>query len=73
MHIGEYHLTAIETGHVSLDGGAMFGVIPKTLWQKSNPADEFNRIQLALRILLLVSEDRKILIDTGVGSKFNDN
>ena len=50
----------------------MFGIIPKTLWQKSNPADEFNRIQLALRILLLVSDDRKILIDTGVGEKFND-
>ena len=72
MHIGPYQLTAIETGYLALDGGAMFGVIPKNLWQKSNPADETNRIQLALRTLLLVSPERKILIDTGVGAKFNE-
>ncbi len=72
MQIGSYKLHAIETGTLALDGGAMFGVVPKNLWQKVNPPDEENRIELALRTLLLVSPERKILIDTGVGTKFND-
>jgi glyoxylase-like metal-dependent hydrolase (beta-lactamase superfamily II) len=66
-----YKLIALETGYFALDGGAMFGVVPKTLWQKSNPADESNRIPLALRTLLLVNSQRKILIDTGIGYKFD--
>ena len=72
MIIDRYQITAIETGYVSLDGGAMFGVIPRNLWQKTNPPDEQNRIQLALRILLIESDERKILVDTGVGTKFSD-
>jgi glyoxylase-like metal-dependent hydrolase (beta-lactamase superfamily II) len=66
-----YRLLALETGYFALDGGAMFGVVPKTLWQKAFPADEANRIQLALRTLLLISPEKKILIDTGIGSKFD--
>ena len=66
-----YKLIALETGYFALDGGAMFGVVPKTLWQKSNPADHSNRIPLALRTLLLVNSHRKILIDTGIGNKFD--
>ena len=50
----------------------MFGVVPKTLWHKTNPADENNRIDLALRSLLLKSDDRLILVDTGIGKKFDD-
>ncbi len=49
----------------------MFGVVPKNLWQKSNPADDQNRIDLALRALLLKSHDKLILIDCGVGTKFD--
>ena len=72
MRIGKYELIVIETGHFALDGGAMFGVVPKILWQKSNPADKNNRIDLALRSLLLKSDDLLILIDTGLGNKFDD-
>ena len=70
MKIGPYRVHTLETGHFALDGGAMFGVIPKTLWSKQHPADERNRIALALRVLLLVSDEKVILIDTGIGDKF---
>ncbi|MCK6542174.1 MBL fold metallo-hydrolase [bacterium] len=71
--IGAYHLHPVETGRFALDGGAMFGVVPKNLWNKTNPADEQNRITLAMRCLLLVSDDgKKILIDNGVGNKYNE-
>lgn len=70
MKIGKYEIYPLETGRFALDGGAMFGVVPKTLWEKLNPADERNRINLALRCLLLKSENRLILIDTGIGNKF---
>ncbi|MEO8168010.1 MAG: MBL fold metallo-hydrolase [bacterium] len=72
MKIGNYELYSIETGNFALDGGAMFGVVPKTLWEKAIPPDEKNRIPLAARALLLVGDGRKILIDDGNGSKFND-
>lgn len=70
MKIGNYELISIETGRFALDGGAMFGVVPKNLWEKTNPSDSNNRISLALRSLLLKSENRLILIDTGIGYKF---
>lgn len=70
LHIGEYEVHAIPTGLFGLDGGAMFGTVPKVLWQKSNPADELNRIQMEARALLLKSKNRNILIDTGNGSDF---
>ncbi len=72
MKIGNYELYSIETGNFALDGGAMFGVVPKTLWEKAIPPDEKNRIPLAARALLLVGDGRKILIDDGNGAKFND-
>ena len=62
-------LYSIETGFFKLDGGAMFGVVPKTLWQRTNPADENNRIEMAARSLLIEDGDRLILIDTGMGNK----
>lgn len=71
MKIGKYHLLDIKSGYFGLDGGAMFGIIPKPLWEKTNPADEVNRVTLATRNLLLVSDDKKILIDTGMGSKWD--
>jgi glyoxylase-like metal-dependent hydrolase (beta-lactamase superfamily II) len=72
--IGNFELTAIETGRFRLDGGAMFGVVPKTLWSKKLPADEKNRIPMAMRCLLVKSRatDKIYLIDNGSGTKFND-
>ncbi len=72
MKFGEYELFAIETGRFALDGGAMFGVVPKNLWQRTNPSDDQNRIELAARALLLKSKEHIILIDTGVGHKMNE-
>jgi len=65
-------LYPIETGNFKLDGGAMFGVVPKTLWNKTNPADENNLIDIAARCLLIEDGNRLILIDTGMGNKQND-
>ena len=70
MNIGDYKLYSIETSEFSLDGGAMFGIIPKVLWEKKAPSDSLNRIEMVTRSLLLVSESHKILIDTGNGSKW---
>lgn len=70
MKIGKYKLKIVESGYFGLDGGAMFGIIPKPLWQKTNPADESNRVKLSTRNLLLESEDRKILVDVGMGNKW---
>ncbi len=72
MKIGKYELKVIETGVFGLDGGAMFGIIPKPLWSKFNPADEQNRVTLHARNLLLASDSRKILIDTGIGSDWDE-
>ncbi len=72
MKIGKYEVSYLETGTLGLDGGAMFGVIPKPLWERTNPADEKNRITLAARCLLLESDSRKILIDTGAGQSWDE-
>ncbi len=72
MQIGKYKLHTIESGNLLLDGGAMYGVIPKPLWERSSPADEKNRIQLKTRHMLLVSDSKKILIDTGSGKNWNE-
>lgn len=62
-------LYPINAGNFKLDGGAMFGVVPKLLWQKTNPADSNNMIDIAARCLLIQDGDRLILIDTGMGNK----
>ena len=62
----------IETGNFKLDGGAMFGVVPKTIWQRTNPADANNLIDIAARSLLIEDGDRLTLIDTGLGNKQSD-
>ncbi len=62
-------LYPIETGNLKLDGGAMFGVVPKVLWNKVYPADENNLCNWSMRCLLVVDGDRKILIDNGIGNK----
>ena len=65
-------LHVIETGFFKLDGGAMFGVVPKSLWQRTNPADENNMCSWAMRCLLIEDGDRLILIDNGIGNKQDD-
>lgn len=59
----------ISTGNFKLDGGAMFGVVPKTIWQKTNPADENNMCSWAMRCMLIEDGNRLILIDNGIGNK----
>lgn len=70
LKIGEYEICPLPTGVFGLDGGAMFGTVPKALWEKSNPADEKNRIEMEARALLLKSPGRNIVIDTGNGGDF---
>lgn len=65
-------LYSIDTGYFKLDGGAMFGVVPKTIWNKINPADENNLCPWAMRSLLIEDGDRLILIDNGIGDKQSD-
>ncbi len=62
-------LYSIETGRFKLDGGAMFGVVPKSIWNKLNPADENNMISMAMRCLLIEDGNRLMLIDNGIGNK----
>ena len=62
-------LYSVNTGNLKLDGGSMFGVVPKILWQKAYPADENNLCNWAMRCLLVDSGDKKIIIDTGAGNK----
>lgn len=72
LAIGPYKLRSIETGNFALDGGAMFGVVPKNLWSRSNPPDEQNRISMAMRVLLIQGDGKNILVDTGMGDKYDN-
>ena len=70
--VGRLTCHALEGGRQHLDGGAMFGIVPKVLWQRRIPADDRNRIPLALRCLLVEHDDGLVLIDTGIGNKENE-
>ncbi len=73
MKIGKFNIDVVDTGLFGLDGGAMFGVVPKALWSRAyNPGDELNRIPLAARPLLVRWDKNILLVDTGNGNKFND-
>ena len=74
LEIGNLELYPVETGRFRLDGGAMFGVVPKTLWSRMIPADDKNRIPMAMRCMVVKSKksDRIYLIDNGCGNKFNE-
>jgi glyoxylase-like metal-dependent hydrolase (beta-lactamase superfamily II) len=67
--IGSLRVHALQAGLQQLDGGAMFGVVPKTLWERKIPADAKNRIPLGMRCLLIEHPDGLVLVDTGVGNK----
>ena len=70
--LGDLTIHALDGGSQRLDGGAMFGVVPKPLWEKRIPADDRNRIPLAMRCLLVETHDALVLIDNGAGNKEND-
>ena len=69
--IGNWKVNVLETGSFWLDGGAMMGSVPKVLWEKTNPPDHKNRIMLALRCLLLDNGKDRVLIESGIGNKFD--
>ena len=72
MKLGDLEFHIIEAGRFALDGGAMFGVIPKPMWEKKAPADGRNRIAMAMNSLLVYAGGKRILIETGAGDKHND-
>ncbi|HEY6953198.1 MAG TPA: MBL fold metallo-hydrolase [Bacteroidota bacterium] len=72
MKIGPYTIDAVETGLFSLDGGAMFGIVPWVFWSKTNPPDERQRIRLAARCWLVRGNGKVILVDDGNGTKWSD-
>lgn len=72
MIFGDFSIELLSDGSFWLDGGAMFGVVPKVFWNKLTPADEANRIELGLNCLLIKTEDNNILVDTGVGEKIDE-
>ncbi len=69
--LGDLTLHTVNAGTFGLDGGAMFGVIPKPLWSRKIPADDRNRIRLAMRCLLIEGPDRLVLVDNGIGDKYD--
>lgn len=69
MQLGDLKLTRVDDGGFRLDGGAMFGVVPKVMWEKQKPADEKNRIQMVTNCLLVERGSELLLIDSGVGDK----
>jgi glyoxylase-like metal-dependent hydrolase (beta-lactamase superfamily II) len=71
MQLGDFELHSLCDGHFRLDGGAMFGVVPKPLWERRAPADEKNRIALSMRPLLVRTPSRRVLIDAGCGDKMS--
>ena len=74
IKVGRFEVHQLTDGTFRLDGGAMFGVVPKTLWCRSNPADDKNRIPLALGCLLIrTPAGRNVLVDTGLSSKYDRN
>jgi glyoxylase-like metal-dependent hydrolase (beta-lactamase superfamily II) len=72
MQIGSWEMTAVLAGRFGLDGGAMFGVVPKNLWEKRLPADDQNRIPMVMRCLVARGEGRTILVDVGSGTGYDD-
>jgi len=70
LKLGAFNLAGIETGTFRLDGGAMFGVVPKVLWSRTNPADENNRIAMAMRALYVEGGGHRLVIDSGAGVNF---
>jgi len=71
LKLGDLEFHVVPDGHIYLDGGAMFGIVPKPLWEKKVPADSRNRIRLGLNCLLIRAGGKRILVETGAGGKWN--
>src|SRR6476469_9096098 len=72
MNIGDYRLEIVPDTEFRLDGGAMFGVVPRVLWEKVCPPDEYNRIRMNMNCLFIDNGKEKILIETGIGEKWSE-
>ena len=72
MKLGQFDIFPITAGRFRLDGGAMFGVVPRVLWERCCPADDQNRIELSITCLLIQAHGKNILVDTGLGSKIDE-
>jgi glyoxylase-like metal-dependent hydrolase (beta-lactamase superfamily II) len=72
MQFGKFKISLVSDGYFKLDGGAMFGVVPRVLWEKLMPPDENNRIQMGLWCLLIQNNNKNILVNTGIGNKYNE-
>jgi len=70
--LGDFELTMLTDGGYYLDGGAMFGVVPKVLWSKKMPPDELNRLRLGLNTLVVRTGDKTVVIETGIGNKLTE-
>jgi len=70
MHIGDYSVRVIQDAEFRLDGGAMFGVVPRKLWSQVCPPDEDNRIRMNMNCVLVDTGSEKVLIETGIGDKW---
>lgn len=70
--LGDIRVHVLSDGTFALDGGAMFGVVPRVLWEKTDPPDEKNRVTLGLNIALVETAGRRILVDTGMGDKWGE-
>ena len=71
VHLGDWELMAVSDGFFRLDGGSMFGIIPKPLWEREKPADDRNRIRLGLNSLVLKGPDALVVVESGIGRKMN--
>jgi len=72
MQLGDFEITIVSDGYFRLDGGAMFGVVPRVLWEKKMRPDDRHRVRLAVRCLLVRNGNRTILIDSGQGNKYSE-
>src|SRR5687767_5632436 len=72
MQFGDYRIEIIPDTEFRLDGGAMFGVVPRVLWEKTNPPDESNRVRLNMNCLFVETPSEKILVETGIGEKWTE-
>jgi glyoxylase-like metal-dependent hydrolase (beta-lactamase superfamily II) len=72
IRAGEFEIRAVDTGRFKLDGGAMFGVVPRAMWEKTDPPDDRNRIDMHMRALYAEGAGRRILVDCGAGTKLDD-
>src|SRR5207247_4186315 len=71
MRLGDFDISVLSDGTFALDGGQVFGVVPKTLWEKKLSADSRNRVRMGLNCLLVRAGEQRVLIETGIGDKFD--